>query len=345
MVDRSHKAPTAVSLAPLAEKSPFERFVGRYWPVIAGVVVLVVGGVIVRERLAQKRSDERNTSWDRLSASTTNDGFPRVPVAKVEVLERVADERPDAPAAPWALLMAARQGIDDADAAGADRALRRLESGFPQHSVVVDTWPIGPDGSAASLAAYLSDAAKLESEWRSANAALFANPALPADARSAEFRTAVGGFSVGLYSDRFPDVTSDFMAKCSEGGFNGTNIYVASPGQYCEFGDPSTRSADRAGWGIEGNRHSIAATDSGLRHFAGVVSIRKAAEPGTFETDRYRVSLIAAHELDGDYLVIGAVTQGLDVLKTIAARESDPARPGELKEPVSVEACEPAAVR
>jgi cyclophilin family peptidyl-prolyl cis-trans isomerase len=152
-------------------------------------------------------------------------------------------------------------------------------------------------------------------------------------------------FSVGLYSDRSPDVASDFMSKCAEGSFNGTSIYVASPGQFCEFGDPSTRSSDRDAWGTDGDRHRIAAADSGLRHFAGAISIRRAAEPGMFATDRYRVSLIPSHELDGDYLVIGSVTQGLDVLMAIAAREADPSRPGELREAVAVETCVSAGTR
>jgi cyclophilin family peptidyl-prolyl cis-trans isomerase len=105
-----------------------------------------------------------------------------------------------------------------------------------------------------------------------------------------------------------------------------------------DTGDPSTgaEDSDPMTWGRQGVEGSIESEETGLYHFEGALSANKVA--GEEDSNASLVSILAqaAHYRDGTNVVFGTVVEGLDVVRDIAGRPSDPTGQRPL-EPVTIQ--------
>ncbi len=65
-----HKAPTAVTIAPLEEKSGLASFVHRYWKLGALVAVVVAGGLLYRQHARTAEAEQQASTWSKLTQAS-----------------------------------------------------------------------------------------------------------------------------------------------------------------------------------------------------------------------------------------------------------------------------------
>ena len=68
-----HKAPTAVTIAPVQEKSGLAAFVDRFWKLGALIAVVIAGAVLYRHYAGKSAETEQASQWARLMEKTSRD--------------------------------------------------------------------------------------------------------------------------------------------------------------------------------------------------------------------------------------------------------------------------------
>lgn len=155
------------------------------------------------------------------------------------------------------------------------------------------------------------------------------------DRGSASNNTAVFKFEINgserpvvieLFPDDAPKHVANFKEKILSGYYEGMAVHRAIPKFIVQAGDPLTRDdTNRDQWGTGGNTGTLAAEIS-RKHDTGAVSMARLTgeNPGKRSSDsQFFITLSKRPELDGGYTVFGSVTQGLDVLESVAAQLTD----------------------
>jgi cyclophilin family peptidyl-prolyl cis-trans isomerase/protein-disulfide isomerase len=124
----------------------------------------------------------------------------------------------------------------------------------------------------------------------------------------------VGEVVIQLYPESAPLAVNSFLFLAREGWYNGNPVYAVFPGMLIETGDPS-------GTGIGGPGFFLPEEiDPALRFDrAGMVGLSSLG-PGTGGS-RFFISLAPLPYLDGTRTILGRVSQGLEVLQSLAARD------------------------
>jgi cyclophilin family peptidyl-prolyl cis-trans isomerase len=87
-------------------------------------------------------------------------------------------------------------------------------------------------------------------------------------------------------------------------------------------GDPNSKDANAtATWGQGGPGYTLPQEQGALYHFAGVLSMAKKESDWESSGSQFFITVAPAHHLDGQYTIIGAVIEGMDVAKQIASGE------------------------
>src|SRR5688572_12362441 len=166
-----HKSPAQVTVAPLFEKSAFEKMVDKYKLPAAAALTVIVAWVLWNHfsvRAGQRKLDQ---SWERLVASTTPDMLTRLPSAAPDVLAGLAVELNDKESGPWARLLEIQERIDGRDFDGALAALTALRSDHPEHPIVAEKRMVG--GESMSMADHLQRVAEERKAWEAQHPELF----------------------------------------------------------------------------------------------------------------------------------------------------------------------------
>lgn len=126
----------------------------------------------------------------------------------------------------------------------------------------------------------------------------------------AVFETTKGNFEIGLYTEKAPITTKNFIDLASQGFYDGLIFHRVIDGFMIQGGDPSGDGTGGPGYEIEDEFHPD------LRHDSeGILSMANAG-PNTGGS-QFFITLAPTPWLDGKHAVFGKVTKGMDVVKAI----------------------------
>lgn len=313
----AHKAPTAVTIAPVQEKSLLARGVERYWKAATILALAVAGSILYFQHRRSSARAEDDQSWDRLLSVAQEDRFSRILSGEPAEFLGAAEQVKGKHAGAWALYLAATSAAASEDYEGARSALARLRQEYPTHSLLTEGYSIpGVEGTHA-LVEHLEARIGAQGAWKAANPSLFANPPPPADAPRVRIHTDKGEILVALYATEAPKHCDNFLKLAREGYYNGVKFHRVVPGFMIQAGDPNSIQGDPATWGQGGPDYKIPREENSLKHFSGVLAAaKKGADPESSGSQFY-ITAASTHHLDGKYVVFGQVLEGMSVAHAI----------------------------
>lgn len=325
-----HQAPTAVTIAPLAEASPLERAVKRYWMPIAALLLLVVAWILWGHNRQQRHLADREASWAALVTAIRP--LPTgLPGGEPAMLQEAVTNTKDTAAAPWARLIHARALVEERRYDEALLVLDQLERDPPRHAAILTSERLSlPEGEHTLVEAMRKSIQDMRS-WEAAHPELFGLPEPPPDAPRVRFHTSTGSFLVALYRDRAPEHVETFLRLASEGFYDGTRFHKVGPG-FVQGGDPKSKDAEHPEeWGTGGEEVQLSPAENDLAHFAGALSAGRSAD-GRTDTAQFLIIHSDSHQLDEKHTVFGRVVEGLDMVGALAGQplaEGSTDRPAE----------------
>jgi peptidyl-prolyl cis-trans isomerase B (cyclophilin B) len=142
-----------------------------------------------------------------------------------------------------------------------------------------------------------------------------------ADAELARYRaaieTSVGRIVVEFFPDRAPNHVRNFLRLAASGVYDGTAFHRVAKGFVIQGGYLPSRNQplDDKQMALV---HDLAPEFNDTPHDKGILSMARAADPGSANTSFFIVTA-RAQALDRQYTVFGRVVEGLDVVERIEA--------------------------
>lgn len=131
---------------------------------------------------------------------------------------------------------------------------------------------------------------------------------------SARIKTDQGDLVIDLYADKVPNTVNNFVFLCQEGFYEGVIFHRVIGDFMVQGGDPTGTGMGGPGYNFEDEFHPE------LRHDRpGVLSMANAG-PNT-NGSQFFLTHVATPHLDDKHSVFGVVTEGMDVLLSIPARD------------------------
>ena len=127
----------------------------------------------------------------------------------------------------------------------------------------------------------------------------------------ATIETGKGIIKFELFEDKAPITANNFIDLADSGFYNGLTFHRVEPGFVVQGGDPNGDGAGGSGKTIPLEIHPD------LKHVKGAVAMARTPDPNS-ATSQFYITLADAPFLDGDYAVFGKVTEGMDVVESIA---------------------------
>ena len=124
-----------------------------------------------------------------------------------------------------------------------------------------------------------------------------------------------------LYPDIAPETVKNFVELIEKGFYDGTIFHRVIEGFMIQGGDPEGTGMGGPGYSIKGEFSSNGFRND-LKHTAGVLSMARAADPNSAGSQFFIMHQDSPH-LDGDYAAFGKIIEGMEVVNTIAACETD----------------------
>jgi len=156
---------------------------------------------------------------------------------------------------------------------------------------------------------------------------VYGNPPLPEDAPRVVIETDFGDIVVGLYEEQSPITVENFLAYVDAGFFDGTAFHRVLPGFMIQGGGYIARQGAR--FQRKDRRPPIALeAGNGLVNARGSLAMARGGMPDTASSEFF-INLVDNQRLDrlGDvelgYAVFGVVIEGMEVVDTIAAVETE----------------------
>ncbi len=139
--------------------------------------------------------------------------------------------------------------------------------------------------------------------------ALSGTPALATGLEIDVAGEANGTIVIDLFEDVAPQHVAQITALAEEGAYDGVAFHRVIEGFMAQTGDVQ--------YGVEGADAALAGTGGSDRPFTrGVVGMARSADPDSANSQFFIMFADAPH-LDGQYTVVGEVTEGLEVLDAI----------------------------
>ncbi|MEP3333820.1 peptidylprolyl isomerase [Sedimentitalea sp.] len=154
--------------------------------------------------------------------------------------------------------------------------------------------------------------------------ALLASPALATGLQvEIEGEGANGTVTIDLLDDVAPGHVEQITALASEGAYDGVVFHRVIDGFMAQTGDVENGKLggdmSRAGTGAS-ERDDLAAEFSDIPFDRGVVGMARAQDPNSANS-QFFIMFDEGHFLNGDYTVVGRVTDGMDVVDAIKRGE------------------------
>ncbi len=143
---------------------------------------------------------------------------------------------------------------------------------------------------------------------------------------------------VELYPDVAPNTVKNFISLVQKNYYDGLIFHRIIRGFMLQGGCPDGTGMGGPGYSIKGE-FSYNHFENSLTHTAGVISMARSQMPNSAGSQFFIMHKDSPH-LDGSYAAFGKVTEGMDVVNTIADLKTDysdkPLEPQVMKK-VSVE--------
>jgi peptidyl-prolyl cis-trans isomerase B (cyclophilin B) len=132
---------------------------------------------------------------------------------------------------------------------------------------------------------------------------------------TATLHTNHGPIAIELFNDDAPKTVENFLKLSRDGFYNGVIFHRVIPDFMIQGGDPTGTGSGGPGYQFEDefNDHKIV---------RGALAMANAG-PNTNGSQFFIVTTEAASWLDGKHTVFGRVTDGMDVVDTISAFQTD----------------------
>ena len=127
--------------------------------------------------------------------------------------------------------------------------------------------------------------------------------------------TSKGVIEFTFYPTKAPNTVASFIELAEQGFFDGTKFHRVEPGILIQGGDPFSRTDDPA-VGTGGPEWRLKAEFNDEKHVEGTVAMARTEDPDTANSQFY-IGIEPLPGLDGQYTVIGRVTKGMDVVRSI----------------------------
>jgi len=131
---------------------------------------------------------------------------------------------------------------------------------------------------------------------------------------TALFDTARGPITIELYPDKAPLTVANFVNLAQRGFYDNLTFHRVIPDFMIQGGCPEGSGRGGPGYRFEDE------TGNGLAHERGVLSMANAG-PNT-NGSQFFITHVATPWLDGKHTVFGKVTEGLDVVDSVAGGDA-----------------------
>jgi len=138
----------------------------------------------------------------------------------------------------------------------------------------------------------------------------------------ATIETKFGNMQVRFFPDIAPNHVKNFIKLAKEGFYDGTIFHRVIPGFVIQGGDPNTKGANTATYGMGGPGYTVDAEFSDIPHKRGILSMARSNDPNSAGS-QFFIVVGDVPSLDGKYTVFGELTSGIDVAETIVALPRD----------------------
>lgn len=144
-------------------------------------------------------------------------------------------------------------------------------------------------------------------------------------------KTNKGDITIELFMDKTPITAGNFLKLAQDGFYNETKFHRVIQGFMIQGGDPNSKDDNQALYGSGGPGYTIEDEFvEGLSNVRGTISMANIGQPNTGGS-QFFINLIDNINLDFDkepfsskHSVFGRVTEGMDVLDTIATVDTGP---------------------
>lgn len=125
-----------------------------------------------------------------------------------------------------------------------------------------------------------------------------------------------------LYPEIAPNTVNNFISLVKKGFYNGLTFHRVIRGFMLQGGCPDGTGMGGPGYSIKGE-FSQNGFKNDLKHTEGVLSMARSMMPNSAGSQFFIMHKAAPH-LDGSYAAFGKVIEGMDVVNTIAAGQTNP---------------------
>jgi len=132
----------------------------------------------------------------------------------------------------------------------------------------------------------------------------------------------MGTIRIDLLPEVAPHAVERFTAVANAGFYDGTTFHRVLPGFVIQGGDPLTRNDDPRDDGKGGHPEGYLDEYNGLSHVRGSFALANKGRPGTATGQFFIVHRDAPH-LNGNYTILGRVSEGIDVVDAVTELEID----------------------
>ena len=130
----------------------------------------------------------------------------------------------------------------------------------------------------------------------------------------ATISTSKGEIVVALDASAAPKTVNNFVFLAKEGFYDGLTFHRVEPGFVIQGGDPEGTGRGGPGYQVE--------AEIGLPHIQGAIATARLGDQANPERrssgSQFYITLEPTPFLDGAYTVFGQVTEGMDVVQSIA---------------------------
>ena len=311
-----HKAPTAVTVAPLQEKSGVGLWISKHVLHAVILVLAFVAFIVVRYQREQAKHNAMDSSWEKLFGLLERDSASDQYKGEPAALAALATDLKETPAGPSARFAEAQSRFQRRDYSGALTALEALGREHPEHPWVLAQFAVG-EQSMTPVEALRKNIREMQA-FDAAHPGLYENPKPPADAPRVRLKTDQGDIVVALYTQQAPKHCDNFLKLCHDGFYAGTKFHRVQQKFMIQGGDPNSKAGEPATWGQGGPGYKIDPEPSSLSHFAGALAMAKSGGDTQSSGSQFYITTDPAHGFDGGYTIFGTVVEGMDVVTKIS---------------------------
>lgn len=128
--------------------------------------------------------------------------------------------------------------------------------------------------------------------------------------------TKYGEIKIKFFPEVAPGHVNNFIKLAKEGFYDGTIFHRVIPGFMIQGGDPNTKGANQATYGMGGPGYTIRAEFNEKSHKKGVLSMARSSDPDSAGS-QFFIVVKDSPFLDRQYTVFGEVVSGMEAADKI----------------------------